>query len=119
MQRGGGVTAPEAYAFRAVRNAAMDLHRSRERRSRLLDGYATLEREPVAGNGGAHAARIFGLLNRIPESQREVILLRTRSDLTLAQVGAALERPEGTVAAQYARGLERLRELASESEVCL
>lgn len=111
---------PVAYAFRAVRNAAADIHRASERDRRLLDARATLDTDALnaaSPSDSDRTNRIFELLDHLPDAQREVILLRTRSGLTLAQIGTALDRPEGTVTAQYSRGLSRLRELAAETRV--
>ncbi len=110
---------PVAYAFRAVRNAAVDIHRASERDRRLL-ARATLDTDALnaaSASDSDRTNRIFELLDHLPDAQREVILLRTRSGLTLAQIGTALDRPEGTVTAQYSRGLSRLRELAAETRV--
>lgn len=46
---------------------------------------------------------------RLPEPYREVISLRFLSELSIADIAAVTNRPEGTVRAQLHRGLERLR----------
>ncbi len=56
-------------------------------------------------------------LNRLPESQREAILLRYFEDLPLAQIGEMLGVPEGTVKSRLSIGLKRLRVLLVEEEI--
>ncbi|MFO7532154.1 MAG: sigma-70 family RNA polymerase sigma factor [Candidatus Limnocylindrales bacterium] len=45
----------------------------------------------------------------LPEPYREVVTLRFFGELSLLEICAATERPEGTVKAQLHRGLKRLR----------
>ena len=46
---------------------------------------------------------------KLPEPYREVVVLRYFAELSVADIAAATQRPEGTVKAQLHRGLERLR----------
>lgn len=61
--------------------------------------------------GGEEQAILMGLLERFPEAQREVLVLRLRDDLTYAAIGEKLGRSTESVKKTYRRGIERLIEL--------
>lgn len=48
-------------------------------------------------------------LSRLPEEQREVLLLVALEDMSYAEIAAVLDIPVGTVMSRLARGRERLR----------
>jgi RNA polymerase sigma-70 factor (ECF subfamily) len=52
-------------------------------------------------------------LQRLPEDQREVVLLVGLEEMTYCEVALALEIPIGTVMSRLSRGRERLRALMS------
>jgi RNA polymerase sigma-70 factor, ECF subfamily len=106
---------PEHYPllYSAVRSAALDLHRTAERRSAREATYhaeeapdawfdPTVERQE-------EAALLEGALNRLPSEQREVVVLRIWGDLTFAQIATTTGDSMNTVAARYRYGLEALR----------
>jgi len=63
---------------------------------------------------GEERELLMGLLERFPEPQREVLVLRLRDELTFAEIGARLGRSIDAVKKTYQRGLERLIELLPE-----
>jgi RNA polymerase sigma-70 factor, ECF subfamily len=71
--------------------------------------------DDAAPSGPATAARresieeLAELLLELPAPMREAVILRHVDGLSVAETADALGRPEGTVKAQVARGLERLR----------
>ena len=60
--------------------------------------------------------RAVSALNRLPEGQREAIILRYFEDMSLAQISAMLGIPEGTVKSRLSIGLNRLRALLVDEE---
>ncbi len=70
-----------------------------------------------ASSGPAAAARresiaeLAAVLLELSPAVREALILRHVDGLSVAETAEALGRPEGTVKAQVARGLERLRSL--------
>jgi RNA polymerase sigma factor (sigma-70 family) len=107
---------PKLYAFRAVRNAAIDAARARARRRE-----ESIPAEPppaiaesVSG-GDELATAVAAALNQLDESAREVVELHLHSGLTFREIATLLEEPLQTVAARYRRALEKLRQA---SEVC-
>jgi RNA polymerase sigma-70 factor (ECF subfamily) len=101
----------KSYAFRAVRNAAVDLLR---RRRRFDEAPEECMPELVVRAGGAEddsndAEQTQRLLAALSEDEREVILLHLWSDLRFREIAGVVDRPLGTVVSLYRRGLERMR----------
>jgi RNA polymerase sigma-70 factor (ECF subfamily) len=102
-----------AYAFAAVRNAAVDqVRRPAGRAVSIVD---LPQRGPDGPESAAMEHEQRRLLDeamaRLSDEQREVIVMHLYAGLTFEQVGQALGQPLATVASRYRRALERLREL--------
>ncbi len=68
--------------------------------------------DPGAGvDAEVRRAQLAGALRMLPESQREVILLRQVLSLSLAETAATLDRSEGAVKQLQLRGLATLRDI--------
>jgi len=98
---------PVAYVYRAVRNAALNVRRN---------GLRTVQLDPrssVFEHRGADVEAAMALqkaLGELPEEQREVVVMRVWSGLTLEEVAAATDVPLNTVASRYRYALEKLQE---------
>jgi RNA polymerase sigma factor (sigma-70 family) len=64
---------------------------------------------PEAASRRESIAELAALLLELPPAVRAAIILRHVDGLSVAETAEALRRPEGTVKAQVARGLERMR----------
>jgi RNA polymerase sigma-70 factor (ECF subfamily) len=62
------------------------------------------------------AAELATALRRIPEPQRQAVVLHGAGGLTYREISEALGRPEGTVKADVHRGLRALRALLEPTE---
>lgn len=99
--------APVAYVYRAVRNAALNARRS---------GLKLVELDPQSsvfqhrGGNQEAALALEKTLAELPEEQREVVVMRVWSGLTLAEIAAAVGVPLNTVASRYRYALEKLRD---------
>jgi RNA polymerase sigma-70 factor, ECF subfamily len=108
---------PEHYPllYTAVRTSALDLLRGNERRVRreaderveVLRGDtpcfdATVEQRE-------HGEAVETALARLPQEQREVIVLKIWGDLTFAQIAQTLDESINTIASRYRYALEALR----------
>lgn len=109
--------APEAYARAILVNAARDWARGRRRRvDEVLSGEA-LEGPDWRSSPLDHAGRlaerdmVLAVLARLPQRQREVVVLRFYADLSVADTAAATGISQGAVMSYTSRALARLREL--------
>lgn len=99
--------APEHYAFRAVRNRALNYKRSLWRRlAREVESMRWFERDSEESAAERAAMRC---LQNLPTEQREVIVLKIWSEYTFEQIGNLLDLSPNTVAGRYRYGLEKLR----------
>jgi RNA polymerase sigma-70 factor (sigma-E family) len=108
--------APEAYAYRVLVNLSRD--RRRGQRRRVSEWLGSDDRVAVEVDHGERFAQrdVMGrAVRRLPDRQREVIVLRFFLDLSIAQTAAALGSSEGTVKSHTARALARMREVLGES----
>jgi RNA polymerase sigma-70 factor (ECF subfamily) len=62
------------------------------------------------------AMTIESLLARLPDAQREVLVLRFWHDLSEAEIGEIVGCPRGTVKSRIHNGLARLAELSGEGK---
>jgi RNA polymerase sigma factor (sigma-70 family) len=102
----------KAWLFRCVRNAAIDKWRSRK----LQQRYEQLRR----GERPWFEPRLDDLLDartaeealgRLPEEQREILVLRLWGGLTLQEAAEATDEAVSTLYSRYHAGLKGLRRL--------
>ena len=55
--------------------------------------------------------RLRDALGRLPESQREIIVMRHLEQLSVKEIAAILDVPEGSVMSRHYRGLRALRRI--------
>jgi RNA polymerase sigma-70 factor (ECF subfamily) len=115
----------QPWLFRIVRNKAYDLSRRRRvRRAESLD--ELLEKgmpppveatpHPVEGLEQAELRRqVWSALTRLPDLQREILVLREYEDLSYGEISEVLGVPTGTVMSRLHRARKALRDLLSES----
>ena len=99
--------APLAYLYRAVRNTALNARRNGLREASLDSQPALLEHR--SGNREL-AFALQSALAGLPEEQREVVIMRIWSGMTLEEISAATKAPLNTVASRYRYALEKLRQ---------
>lgn len=114
----------EAWLFRIARNLARDDFR-RQRRS---PGIVSLDGAPLGDSFGSDdpidptdqrpfgglersedADRLQVALNRLPEAEREVILMRHYGQMSFQDIAETMGTPLGTALARAHRGLAKLR----------
>lgn len=95
---------PKAYVFHVATNLVRDSWKARTRRQRVVEwlGHFANDVVPPPDAGLADA------VHRLPRRYAEVVLLHYYSDLPLAEVAAAVRRPEGTVKRLLAEARVRL-----------
>jgi RNA polymerase sigma-70 factor (ECF subfamily) len=114
------VADPTAYLFTCAKRCALDWARGRRRRARR-EGPAARAEAVAAGPLFAcpleqeeRRSAVEAALRRLPEAQREVLVLHVWGGLSFPQVGAALSIPANTAASRYRYALARLREHLAE-----
>jgi RNA polymerase sigma-70 factor (ECF subfamily) len=108
---------PEHYPllYAAVRTTALDFLRSSERRSRReADDRVEVVRGDTAIFDTAieqreYAETVQAAMEQLPQSQREVLVLKIWGELTFAQIGQALGESINTIASRYRYALEAMR----------
>lgn len=101
---------PLAYLYRAVRNASFNARRNGVR------GAVHNDSEPAFSRRDGDLESALALekaLGQLPEEQRQVVVMRIWSGMTLEEVAAAIGVPLNTAASRYRYGLEKLRDRLS------
>jgi RNA polymerase sigma-70 factor (ECF subfamily) len=97
---------PRPYLFRAVRNVALNLMRSESRQVDLADIEPWFE-APEKDHAAQVALTVE--LMRIPEEQRQVLVLHIWGGLSFEEIGNVLAIPANTAASRYRYALQKLR----------
>ena len=111
----------EAWLFRIALNQLRDEMRRRKRQAVAVDfnatplgslGHDSDEPEPfeVLEKREEHE-RLRGLVDQLPEADRELLHLRFTAQLSFAQIAETLEQPLGTVLARGHRALKKLKQM--------
>jgi RNA polymerase sigma-70 factor (ECF subfamily) len=109
-----------AYLFACVRGCALDWARSGQRRTRRETEIALREGSPESHllacpvERDERRAAIEAALARLPEPQREVLVMKVWGGLTFPQIGAALGVSPDTAASRYRYAIAKLREQLAE-----
>jgi RNA polymerase sigma-70 factor (ECF subfamily) len=98
---------PVAYVYRAVRNTALNSRRNWNRESSLVETEA-LFAHPSASREAA--LTLQRALSELPEEQREAVVMRIWSGMTLEEIAVVTDVSLNTVASRYRYALEKLRE---------
>jgi len=110
---------PTAFLYTCVQNCALNWQRSRARRSRREQSAARPEAETLLKSPPEQAERgaaIEAVLRSLPETQREVVVMKIWGGLSFPQISEALRISANTAASRYRYALAKLREqLAVES----
>ena len=114
---------PVAYLYTCVKHYALEWLRSRRRRSRREE--AAARSELLAGDtlftGPLEQEERREVLEKalrsLPETQREVLVLKIWGGLAFPQIAEALHMPVNTAASRYRYALAKLREQLAEEPI--
>jgi RNA polymerase sigma factor (sigma-70 family) len=98
---------PLAYLYRAVRNTALNTRRTSARNVELQEQDCWFAHR--GGNREAELA-LQQALAELPDEQREVVIMRIWSGMTLDEAAAATGVPLSTAASRYRYALGKLRQ---------
>jgi RNA polymerase sigma-70 factor (ECF subfamily) len=106
----------KAYAFRSVRNAAVDLVRRTARNVPLLpDAFFDQSDGPrESAEKREFQLRVTEALRSLSENERETIVQHLYADLTFREIAGLRGLPLATVASWYRRGMDRLKGLLKD-----
>jgi RNA polymerase sigma-70 factor (ECF subfamily) len=101
----------KAYLFTMTRNEALTLVRQRGRREIPVDpaDFGWIPAEPANPPASETAEAAARHLARLPEKQREVIVLKVYQDMTFNEIAHALGFSLNTAASRYRYGMEKLK----------
>jgi RNA polymerase sigma-70 factor (ECF subfamily) len=109
-----------AYLYACVKHCALDWQRGRRRQLLREEAVARPEAEslftgPLEQN--ERRAAVAAALTALPESQREVLVLKIWGGLSFPQISAALRISTNTAASRYRYALAKLREQLAEESI--
>ena len=111
-RRGGGRTPDHALVFATIRRRAIDLAR-RDGRRDIREQAAPEWFQPSTVEAG-HDDELDRAVKSLPSHLREVVVLKTWSELTFQQIADTLGIPLNTAASRYRYALEHLRAALKE-----
>ena len=108
-----------ALLYATVRSTALDRLRSDQRRARreaavALDGAQHLEPQFTTVDEGQRM--LSAAVERLPNEQREVVILKIWNELTFAEIGQVLEISQNTAASRYRYALGALKKILQPHE---
>ena len=115
---GGGF---KAWLFRIATNKAHDHWRSRGREKKVKEGLRLVTDEigPDASHrieGAEAEAKLRAAIELLPDSQKEVLLMRYYGNLKFVEIAQMLGCPLNTALGRMHKAMIRLRELLADSE---
>ena len=110
---------PQTWAAVVASRVAVDWHRTRQRDERLRDRLVERWSRTPGSSEDNHvlALSVADRLETLPAELRQVLSLRFYADLTVRDIAAALDLPEGTVKSRLHRAVYELRRQLHDSEV--
>ena len=106
----------EAYLYRMARNEAATYAKGRRRATK--DGADAESWLTIRGTGDQPydlAEQLHLMLSRLPQAQREVVVLKVYREKTFQEIARLLDVSVNTVASRYRYGMEKLRNLLKDN----
>ncbi len=119
-QARGRARDPAAYMYACVRRCALESHRSGRRRERWEQ--AAMRERPAQVEPAFEAmpekdefrGSVEAAFERLPDEQRQVLVLKIWGELTFEQIGEVIEASPNTAASRFRYGLTALRQELKE-----
>lgn len=96
----------KTFLYPVIRNLSIEIRRKRKRMAQTEESFDVVG--APAPPGDARDA-LASLLKHLPDTHREVLLMRFVDDLKLEEIAIALEIPLGTVKSRLHKTIEQLR----------
>src|SRR4051794_7323306 len=99
-----------ALLYSAVRSTALDFIRRDSRRARReLAAFSESDEAVQFETDDESQRELAAAVDRLPQEQREVLVMKIWNDLTFAEIGEALGIPQNTAASRYRYALATLK----------
>ena len=95
----------QKYLFKATRNAAYSILRSRKRQERFIEDALSCAPETP----GCETGILLELFAQLPPEQREALALKVFSGFTFREIGEVIGKSQNTISSRYRYAIERLR----------
>ena len=108
---------PSAYMFRMARNEAISFlkHSKKNPKSHhSVEELSYVIQENLSGSDPQVLNQTATALTKIPDDQREVIVLKFFEELTFREISNVCNVSIGTVTSRYRYGMEKLRKLLED-----
>lgn len=97
----------KTFLFPAVRNYSIA---ARDKRKRSVQDDAALAALETTENSCLEHADLVGLVESLPEPQRQVLLMRFVDEMSMVEIAATLDIPSGTVKSRLHHAIKTLRD---------
>ena len=114
------VAEPAGYLYACVKSCALDWQRGRRRQARREETVARAEADTLFDRFLEQQERLAAIeagLARLPDEQREVLVMKIWGGLSFVEIAAALEISPNTAASRYRYALAKLREELAEEAI--
>jgi RNA polymerase sigma-70 factor (ECF subfamily) len=117
----GGKTAeglPIAWLYAVAQRRLIDRARRNARRQEVFgDAALELVADPPSEYGGEVSEALRNGIERLPQAQRQVVVMKLVQGRSFGEIASALDATEGACRMRFLRGLEQLRAFLEETEV--
>jgi RNA polymerase sigma-70 factor (ECF subfamily) len=103
-----------AWLYRIAANAIADQAKRKAREAGSQPGASSESSTTANLEEVERRARLFSAVDKLPEDQRRVIVMRFADEKTIREIADELKRTEGAVKQLQFRGLENLRNRLNE-----
>jgi RNA polymerase sigma-70 factor (ECF subfamily) len=109
---------PIAWLYTVAQRRLIDRARRRARRNEVFgDTALDLVAKPPSGYGPEVSDALRSGIERLPQLQRQVVLMKLVQGRSFAEIASAVDATEGACRMRFLRGLEQLRAFLEEKEV--
>lgn len=101
----------QSWIFAIAHNHLVNYYRVSHRETELLENQfvSTVELDRIDSN--QEVERIFAAINKMSDSDKEVLLLRFVDQLSNSEIATLLEKDEGAIRTKMSRSLAKLRDI--------
>lgn len=101
----------KAYVLKAVRNAAIDLHRANARIEANSVNHCNEfpRQEALSSSTKKRIEAVYEALEKLDAITQEIIQLHIHEQMTFREIGELTDQPLQTVASRYRRGLKQIK----------